>query len=238
MAADLSAYYGAGFLKEKPSKEAIYKIMTLNNKPTSISYEQARVQLFNKLHLLKSNKGYFIRDVYCERDMYAPDLGGQVGPNQIPNHTLMNIEHTWPQSRFSNQFSKDTQKTDLHHLFPSNSHTNSQRGNLMFAEVNSNVTPHNCDPSKLGSAQLDNDGKVYFEPAPDHRGNVARALFYFSVRYKSIITPTEEFYLRKWHEEDPVDKAEIERHEKIYSIQNVRNPFIDYPQLVGELDNF
>jgi hypothetical protein len=232
-----AAYYGPSFLKSPQSKESINKIMN-DNKPRSISYDQARKVLFNNLYLGKDSRGYFVKDIYCARNLYSEELAGGAGPNSIPSSNQMNIEHTWPQSKFSSQFSKDVQKTDLHHLFPSNSHTNSQRGNLNFSEVVANDSVDDCQASNLGHSKLKDDGHQYFEPAPDHRGNVARALFYFSVRYKSIINPTEEYYLRKWHDEDPVDDLEKSRHEEIYKIQNVRNPFIDYPQLVDTIDNF
>lgn len=236
-AADLSSYYGPQFLKTKQDKETLYKQMISKN-PKSITYDQVRDVMFKELDLKKDKEGYFVRDVYCFRNLYSHEVKGGIGPRQVPNHNDMNIEHTWPQSKFSNQFDKNTQKTDLHHLYPSNSHTNSQRGNYPFAEVNVEELADDCDASALGTAKLKGDGGTYFQPAKDHRGNVARALFYFSVRYRSIIEPTQEFYLRKWHKEDPADADEIARHEKIAEIQGVRNPFIDYPQLVDQLDNF
>ncbi|MFZ4714292.1 MAG: endonuclease I family protein [Bacteriovoracaceae bacterium] len=232
----VASYWGKDFLNSTFTKESIQKIIT-DNKPKTISYPQARVALFNQIYLEKDARGYFIQDVYCERNIYSSDVAG-IGPNSVPNSNLMNIEHTWPQSRFSKQYVTDTQKTDLHHLYPSNSHTNSQRGNYMFAEVSSNDVVDDCKASNLGSALITNDGKDYFEPSPKHRGNVARALFYFSVRYAMVITPTEELYLRKWHKEDPIDSLEVARHEQIYKILNTRNPFIDYPQLVDKIENF
>ena len=80
--------------------------------------------------------------------------------------------------------------------------------------------------------------KFILNPPIEHRGNVARALFYFSVRYGMSISAVEESSLRSWHMEDPVDEAELERHEQIFSIQRVRNPFIDFPELVEDIDNF
>jgi hypothetical protein len=35
-----------------------------------------------------------------------------------------------------------------------------------------------------------------------------------------------------WHKKDPVDDFERNRNEVIYSYQNNRNPFIDYPEFV------
>ena len=48
----------------------------------------------------------------------------------------------------------------------------------------------------------------------------------------------EEVFLKQWHRDDPVDQDEIRRNEKIYQIQGNRNPFIDDPELVDQIDNF
>ena len=85
-----------------------------------LNYKQAKKALFGKLHLEKDKSGeYFVKDVYCNIDYYSSHEVGKIGPNKIPNHNVVNCEHTWPQSRF-NHFSK-YQVSDLHHLFPTNS---------------------------------------------------------------------------------------------------------------------
>ncbi len=52
------------------------------------------------------------------------------------------------------------------------------------------------------------------------------------------VGPLEESFLRKWHEQDPVDDKELARNSAIQEIQNNRNPFIDEPQLVDQINNF
>ena len=39
--------------------------------------------------------------------------------------------------------------------------------------------------------------------------------------------------LKNWHVLDPVSQKEIDRNNAIYSIQQNRNPYIDYPELVS-----
>ena len=75
-------------------------------------------------------------------------------------------------------------------------------------------------------------------PPAEHKGNVARALFYFAICYNLSISETEEFYLRQWHLFDPVDAEEIERNDQIEELQGNRNPFIDNPELVSSIRNF
>lgn len=198
----------------------------------SIGYKGARKVLFGKIHLREDDNGYFIKDVYCRKKITRSQ--SNIGPNIIPSHTILNCEHTWPQSRFNYSFPRGLQKADLHHLYPTDSGANSIRGNSEFADVNGDEL-RNCDGSYSGSQKWSGGN---FEPPREHKGNVARALFYFSVRYKIKISSREENYLRKWHELDPVDANELKRNDIIHTVQGNRNPFIDYPELVDEIANF
>lgn len=197
----------------------------------SMSYEEARRIMFGDLFLETTGNGqYTVKEVYCNKEI---NQNSGVGPGRIPNPNIINCEHTWPQSKFTSQFSKNMQKTDLHHLFPSDSKANSTRSNFIFAEVNGKATNSSCLDSKIGNA-LGTQTRA-FEPPIEHRGNVARALMYFSTRYKTQMDPLQLSYLKKWHEEDPVDEAEIARNDKIMEIQRNRNPFIDFPELVNKI---
>lgn len=68
---------------------------------------------------------------------------------------------------------------------------------------------------------------IVFAPPEEYRGNVARAMFYMSVRYWWEMPPNMEDVLKQWHEDDPVDADECRRNECIATIQHNRNPFID-----------
>ena len=95
-----------------------------------------------------------------------------------------------------------------------------------------------CSASKSGSSNDGGGSDDYFEPPTEHKGNVARALFYFSVRYKISIPPNQENYLKRWNDLDPVDDAERLRNEQVYEAQQNRNPFIDFPQLANYIEKF
>lgn len=211
-------------------KEEIRKLTMKNHRPLD-SYSYARQVIMQEVHLQKDNQGYFIEDVYCHEDFRK-----NVGPHRMPNHNEINIEHTWPQSRFSYRASKSIQKSDLHHLYPSDSRANSIRGNFYFSELSNQDTIEGCMDSKQGyDPEL---GETTFEPPADHKGNVARALFYFSLRYRIEITPHEEALLREWNKEDPVDAAERRRNDIIESFQGNRNPFIDDPEYADLIQDF
>lgn len=236
-------------------KEILFKILNsthtrYKNKPDTLGcdskgfcyqqkvlgYRGARKVLFGKLHLKENDQGYYLEEVYCRKSYTRANTN--IGPNIIPNNNILNCEHTWPQSRFTNRFANEMQKSDLHHLYPTDSKANSIRGNYEFADVDGGDLRHNdCDASHLGTA--DSGGsRDRFEPPVEHKGNVARALFYFSTRYQIKISPSEEEYLREWNHLDPVDAEEMERNETIYQIQGNRNPFIDFPNLADKVADF
>lgn len=238
-------------MTEFETKEALFKILTSSHQKVNgsrdklgcsrtgngkcyqykvLGYRGARKVLFGKLHLEQSSQGYYVKDVYCRKEITSARTN--IGPNMIPNSTVMNCEHTWPQSKFTRRFDKETQKSDLHHLYPTDSRANSVRGNYDFGNIDNDGKLRDCSASRSAG----HGGR--FEPPTEHKGNVARALFYFSVRYQLEINAKQEAVLREWNIQDPVDANEIERNNGIYSVQNNRNPFIDFPNLVDSISNF
>lgn len=197
-----------------------------------IGYGRARQVIFGELYLQKKDQQYFVHDEYCEYD-----ISSGVGPGLLPSDKVINVEHTWPQSRFSSRFPKDLQKSDLHHLFPTDSQMNSARGNFPFADVLETTQDLKCNTVKLGYTDSLKRSH-YFEPPEDHKGRVARALFYFSVRYNLTIGETEEKYLRQWHKNHPPDDSDRMVNDFIFKKQMNRNPFVDYPELVDAIADF
>jgi deoxyribonuclease I len=176
----------------------------------------------------QKGNGYVITDVYCQKEYNVP------GPGKMPNNSMLNVEHTWPQSQFGGS-GKGLQKSDMHHLFASDSKLNSDRGSLPFGTVLQEKKALKCPVSRVG---YDSSGRTVFEPPTDHKGNVARALFYFAARYSMKIDPVQEAALKEWNHEDPVDEAEILRNDEIENIQGNRNPFIDKPELADAIADF
>lgn len=204
----------------------------------SVGYDRARVFLMGYLYLIKQNNQYVIKESYCNKYYGQAEFKGRKGPapQTIPDNTVINVEHTWPQSRFNGGFNKDFQKSDLHHLFPTDSQLNAIRGNKTFGEVGKDLMNLKCGQSRYGVSKT--SSREVFEPPTVHKGRVARALFYFSVRYEIPLDREEEAYLKKWNTEYPVDQEEITRNEEIYKVQGNRNPFIDYPELASLIADF
>jgi endonuclease I len=83
------------------------------------------------------------------------------------------------------------------------------------------------------------DGQPFvFEVRPGFRGDIARAHFYFAVRYDLNIPPAEEVVLREWHCADPPDLEELIRNDLVENAQQNRNPFVDRPRLVDAISDF
>lgn len=195
-------------------------------------YRQARQLLFGQLHLKgHSNKTYAIEDIYCSKTFTNKDFPKKtnLGPNQIPDHKILNTEHIWPQSRFSQNFPQVTQLTDLHILYPSHAPTNSQRGNHLFGEIQKS-TSKSCGTAKIGTSKQGSG--INFEPPHNYKGNVARAMFYFSLRYNLPISKQRQNMFKHWSQLDPVDKFEKNRNEAIFQFNKTRNPFIDQPESI------
>ena len=154
----------------------------------------------------------------------------------------INIEHTWPRSKGAEY---GNPKSDMHHLFPTKSNINSSRGNDPFADIPDSET-HKWyrNTEILYDIPLENIEQYAekfnpenqpemekFEPKEEHKGNVARAMFYFFAIYND--SADVEFWniqkpiLIDWHYNDPVDNEEFERTELISEYQDdLINPFI------------
>lgn len=217
----------------------------VTSKHDPISYDKAQVELLGNVALIRMTDGsYAIDEVYCSTPYGKTHLGNGVGPGKEPASTIINVEHTVAQSWFKGRHYFNVGKADLHHLYPSDSRANSMRGNFAFGDVGTiknmpkcfDEERHDIDTeSKLGSG---GDRELVFEPPVKHKGNVARAIFYFAVRYDFPIPAAQEATLRRWNKLDPVDQAEVERNNAIERIQGNRNPFIDHPEYVDQISKF
>lgn len=204
----------------------------------SLGYTVARKILFGELHLEKHGNSYAIRDVYCQHLSVPGDYHqNPPGPGQIPDPAVLNAEHTWPQSKFSSRFDRDLQKSDLHILYPAMAEANTSRSNHEFNEVSAPLESPCPTISRRGHSNGEGN-QVFFEPPESHKGNVARAIFYFAIRYQMPVSKAQESSLRAWHRADPPDEFERRRNETIFAKQKDRNPFVDHPELVDLISDF
>lgn len=129
---------------------------------------------------------------------------------------------------------------DYHNLYPANlQQANTPRSNLPLGNVTGSVTFNYLE----GTVGEDADGALVYEPRAEHRGNAARAMFYMAIAYNmvdgdnwALPSNQDQDVMKAWHFADLPDNYEIARQEKIYSIQDNRNPFVDSVDYVCHID--
>ena len=152
-------------------------------------------------------------------------------PTHCEGQYALNVEHTWPQSQGAGV---KPMISDIHHLFLTEAEFNSVRSNYPFCDVER--AEWQAEGSRLGFAKDGN--QLCFEPPDSHKGNVARAMFYFASRYSKKIGSGQENTFRRWHALDPVDAQEILRNDRIEEFQGNRNLFVDTPMLESFISDF
>jgi len=217
----------------------IAEIMESNYKTgTVLSYDTARDTLFAKVYTLDES----LHCVYSDYTIY-------MDPSQDPNTWAYNngidTEHTWPQSKGA----VGQAKSDMHHLYPTRREVNSSRGSDPFAEIPNIETDYwfrkdqvltSIPTSNIDEYSEKDDQGGWFEPRDDHKGNVARAMFYFYTMYEQeansadpTFYPVQKDVLYDWHHSDPVDSLESARTGLIAAYQEgIENPFITDSSLV------
>ena len=164
------------------------------------------------------------------RDVYTGRTAPIASRMDLARLSSINAEHTYPQSQ---GVDGTPALADLHHLFPADALANGKRSSFPFGDVVTVEWEQNG--AKLG---LDAAGVRVFEVPDAHKGDTARALFYVSALYELPIDDLEEKAMRRWNRRDPVDADERARNDRIASVQENRNPFVDDPRLVGRVDDF
>jgi hypothetical protein len=203
-----------------------------NYTPTStMGYNTARDTMYAVIDLKEGNQ---LSGVYSG---YTITLDLDQDPSSNAYSQGINCEHTFPQSMGAGD---EPQKSDMHHLFPCRSNVNSSRGNDPFAEISDEETDKwyrdDYYLTTIPEEYIDeyaeklNHFDERFEPREDHKGNTARAMFYFNAIYNNVADQTfwdlQKDDLLDWNYLDEVDPEELERTWEIASYQDNPNPFV------------
>jgi endonuclease I len=154
----------------------------------------------------------------------------------------INREHVWAKSHgyFSGIRPMDS---DVHNLRPADASVNEDRGNKDFDNIRPNGTQHHEATECWFTDEA-------WEPGPATKGQVARILFYMATRYEDATLeidleladkintfPLPEHgklsTLIEWNNQYPPSDFERRRNERIYQIQQNRNPFVDNPDFAN-----
>jgi hypothetical protein len=211
------------------------------------AYDSARGFLYQDVE--DPNDDNLIEDVYAGR---IATVDRRANSNTDAGDANLNAEHAWPQSCGSrldrtNGVRSTGPRGDLHILFAADAGANSARSNYPFGLVTG--TPDaSYGPDSAGnfSRRGSNGTRTVFEPRAERRGDLARAIFYFYVRYVPDIPGSlslenfnvEETTLLQWAAADPVDDFERARNNEIYAVQGNRNPFVDVPEFLTRIGDF
>lgn len=196
----------------------------------TLGYDNARDYMFSTL----DNHNDSVTCIYTDYRIYLNHNSST--PRQDAYAQDVNTEHTWPQSMGAT----GQAKSDLHHLFPSWTVANSDRGNDPFDEIPDSATDRwyrlNHYQSSIPSTNIDGYSEKdfdsgEFEPIEKRKGDVARAIFYFYTMYHSQANASffeqQKNVLRQWHQQDPPDSREIQRTQMIASVQDGKpNPYV------------
>ncbi|HLA62987.1 MAG TPA: endonuclease, partial [Rhodothermales bacterium] len=211
----------------------------------TLSYENARDVMYATLDNVAGI-------VTCRYSGYTANIPyGSPDARALATAQDINAEHTWPQSMGAENA---PMHDDLHHLYPVYESVNSARNNHPFAEIpddqtnawyrltENTATPNPAFINEYSERDGTHPNPLFddrFEPREDHKGNVARSMFYFYTVYQAVADaanpnffPAQRDDLRGWVVADPVTPQEYARTCTIQGIQGNVNPFVIDPTLV------
>lgn len=218
-----------------------YRANWYDGKRVELSYAQARGKMYN----YADNYNNLVTCVYSGYQETVPFSTTNTSTTVVSN---INCEHTVPQAWYNEVV---RMRTDMHHLFPTYITWNSIRGSDPFADIPDATTQTwirgLVGQSAIPAANLSEwseDTNLEFEPREDHKGNVARAIFYFytmhagqpeliTTGHQNISAAADLNTLYAWHLADPVDTREIERNNRVAASQGNFNPYIAHPGTVA-----
>jgi endonuclease I len=202
-------------------------LRNLINGHNSLGYSDARDEMYMVIDNQKVN-GQGAANNRVET-IYVGDIAeGYSSRIDAQDNYDLNTEHTFPQSQFS---SSEPMLSDLFHLFITDASVNGARGNKPFGNV--------TNPTwQQGGSRMDDNR---FEPRDQQKGQTARAVLYFLIRYGNsgnFVDATQQNTLLQWHEQFPPGSIELQRNEDVFEVQDNRNPFIDHPDLSDRIGSF
>ena len=216
----------------------IQKIVEAYKPSVVLSYGDARDEMYGTI----DNSNDSVTCVYSGHRIFLPS---GVDPTAFlymsGSNNGINAEHTYPRSKGADS---GNPLSDMHHLFPTRAAVNAGRGNSPFGEINDNQTTRwyylNGDQSSIPNDNIDlysEEVNGRFEPQENHKGNAARAVFYFFSMYEEeALDADPNFFdgqkqtLCDWHQNDPVDEKELARTYMIAEHQDdLPNPYVIDP---------
>jgi len=199
-------------------------------KHKELSYDSARIYMYGFIDNYSDS-------IECVYSGYKKKL--TYGTNNITFPSPINCEHTIPQSYFNSDL---PMLSDIFHMFPTYENWNNDRANYPFSDIPDAQTNKWIYKNNSQTSQPSTNKDLYseyktnntFEPREQHKGNVARAVFYFFTMYNLtsnvIADVANTSTLCLWAKNDTPNSREIERNNRTQQFQGNRNPYIDHPE--------
>lgn len=226
LAQPVGYYNGTAGLEGEELKTKLNEII---DDHVDFSYSQAKY-IINYSDADPNNENNVIL-FYTQRSQNADTYGTE--DNDI------NREHVWAKSH-GNFADIRPMDGDAFNLRPADASVNVNRSNKDFGNVQPNGTQHD----EATECWFTGD---FWEPGPSTKGQVARIILYMSTRYEGKngeldleavngkdTYPRAEHgdlaALLEWNRQYPPTDFERRRNDRIFTIQQNRNPFIDHPE--------
>ena len=234
-------YQNANGKKGKALKTAMFNIIKTHEE---LSYKG----LWTAFRTTDMREDGKVWDMYSDKTNYVFGSSAQ-GANYSKEGDSYNREHSFPKSWFGGKVRP--MYTDLVHLVPTDGYVNNRRGNLPFGETEGDTYKSHNSFCKVGTCTYPGYRGDVFEPNDMYKGDFARIYFYMATAYEDKIAnwkgtdfpniashdsykPYKDWQMKmlmEWSKKDPVSQKEINRNKGIQSLQENRNPFVDYPGL-------
>ena len=242
--------------------ELNYELVSIDEYYKDIDLTLTGDKLKNELNSLKDNIEYVSYDdakymlQYTDEDLNNPGymyglFDGDLIPQRWDGGSSWQREHVWACARMHiaddarPSASTKNHSSDLHNLRVACRGVNLYHSDKYYSTIPSSesIFPNVTHDDVTGMHTYQGD----------HRGDVARILFYMYVTYDELILTDNANQMEddknanykysmgilssliEWNNLDPVDDFEKQRNDRIYQYQHNRNPFIDYPSLVESL---
>ncbi|CAL6082407.1 Extracellular_nuclease [Hexamita inflata] len=214
---------------------SLLKNYTMENHKT-LGYERARQEMYSYIYNSQNDQA-----VYC---IYSGSrMPCTYNSMNTSCNAKLNCEHTIPQSFFNKQ---DPMVSDLHHLRATWSNVNGARSNYPFAQLAENKisayygqnfsTIHYKpeDPENWSGLH----GSKSFMPREQQKGDTARAVAYFYVRYPNEAggigkTMQSVDVMIDWDETFEPSTEQYQQYLRVVEVQGNKNPFQEERGLVA-----
>lgn len=231
---DFTTMFLACIARPKVGETVRERLKRLYQDHTAYSYKDARTIMYNQAD--------------CENNQMWLQYSGYwydwtCGGTSIPSSTVINCEHTVPQSLFGKEL---PMVSDLHHIFASPAKLNNARSNYKFVEADYSECKKFCRELECQTDKpsgdlndwscLTNDNT--WMPRAEDKGRTARAIFYFYTMYPteagdmSLVADVDT--LKSWNSQYPPDDREKTRNDVVNQTQGNRNPYVDDYTLVDQ----